>query len=201
VPSKATNAATAVLSEKPKPEGVKTLYPTLTSVRTRPATVDDAPLVHDLYLATPGYFEIISMPMPTAQEVATDLATAVADPRRHVEIVLWPGDDPELPAAAGCRTDPVSGAPVAGYLDYKLDYPEEGDATVNLLLVRPGLQSYGVGSACAQDLEARLAGRSRRLLASIYGDNPRAKRFWERLGYHFAIDAKPLLEWYAKQLA
>lgn len=181
---------------------MKTLYPTLTPVRTRAATVDDAPLVHDLYAATPGYFEIISIPVPTVEEVATDLATALADPRRHVEIVL--SGDAETGSralASGCRNDPVTGDPVVGYLDYKLDYPELGDATVNLLLVRPGLQSFGIGSACAQDLEARLAGRSRRLLASIYGENPSAKRFWERLGYHFAIDAKPLLEWYAKQLA
>ena len=38
------------------------------------------------------------------------------------------------------------------------------------------------------------------MLASIYGDNPRARKFWERLGYQFAIDAKPLLVWYAKEL-
>ncbi len=180
---------------------MKALLPTLVSVRTRPASAADAPLVHDLYSATPAYFEIISMPQPTAQEVATDLATALADPRRFVELVLWDDEDEGVARAAGCPTDPVSGAPVAGYLDYKLDYPDPGDATVNLLLVRPGLQSYGVGTACAKDLEVRLRGRSRRLLASIYGDNPRAKRFWERLGYRFAIDARPLLEWYAKQLA
>lgn len=103
-------------------------------------------------------------------------------------------------AAAGCPEDPVTGQPVAGYLDYKLDYPEAGDATVNLLLIRHGLQSYGVGTACAEDLERRLTGRAKRMLASIYGDNPRARTFWERLGYKFAIDARPLLEWYAKQL-
>jgi len=41
----------------------------------------------------------------------------------------------------------------------------------------------------------------RRVLASIYGQNPGARRFWEALGYAFAIDAKPVLDWYAKQLA
>lgn len=180
------------------------MYSTVTPVRTRSATVADAPLIHDLYAATPGYFDIISIPVPTVEEVATDLATAIADPRRYVELVLVDEEhrpsasDPE---AAPCQRDPSSGLYVVGYLDYKLDYPDPGDATVNLLLVRSGLQSSGVGSACALDLEQRLAGRSQRLLASIYGENPRARRFWEGLGYHFAIDAKPLLEWYAKQLA
>jgi hypothetical protein len=50
------------------------------------------------------------------------------------------------------------------------------------------------------DLEQRLRGQVRRVLASIYGQNPRAERFWGSLGYHFAIDAKPVLDWYAKEL-
>lgn len=179
------------------------MYSTVTPVRTRSVTATDAHLVHDLYTATPGYFDVISIPVPTVEEVATDISTAIADPRRYVELVLV--DEEHRPSArnAGvtpCQLDPDSGMYVVGYLDYKLDYPDPGDATVNLLLIRSGLQSFGLGSACAIDLERRLSGRSKRLLASIYGENPRARRFWESLGYQFAIDAKPLLEWYAKQL-
>lgn len=201
MPPLATSITPPLRTETSRPEGVNALHPTLVPVRTRSATTLDAPLVHDLYAATPAYFEIISIPVPTAQEVATDIATAIQDPRRFIEIVLL--DGPEFEAIgndAGCMSDPITGLPVAGYLDYKLDYPQEGDATVNLLLVRHGLQSYGVGTACAEDLEKRLTGRAERMLASIYGENPRARKFWERLGYRFAIDAKPLLDWYAKQL-
>ncbi len=172
---------------------------TKSAVTTREAEPSDARLVHSLYLATPSYFDIISIPIPTLEEVGTDLATARSDPRRYVELVLVDAE-----AAHGIEPlirDPVSGGVVAGYLDYKLDYPDSGDATVNLLLVHPGLQSRGIGGACAADLESRLRGRARRLLASIYGENPRARSFWERLGYAFAIDAKPLLDWYAKSLA
>ncbi len=173
------------------------MFQTLSPVRTRSATVDDAPLVQELYEATPGYFEIISIPVPTVAEVRTDLATAIADPRRYVEIVLLDLTE----AGPGFDLDPVSGAAVVGYLDYKLDYPASGDATVNLLLVRAGMQSHGVGSACVKGLEERLKGRSQRMLASIYGENPRARSFWESHGYRFAIDARPLLEWYGKSLA
>lgn len=181
-------------------------------VLTRPADENDAEIIHDLYQATPGYFEIISIPIPTIEEVRTDLETNASDPRRFVELVLLESetagfegeatsgpphsDDPSRPVLL----DPVSGRQVAGYLDYKLDYPESGDATVNLLLVVPWLQSQGIGAACERDLEGRLSGRARRLLASIYGNNPRARRFWEGLGYVFAIDAKPILDWYAKLL-
>ncbi len=204
VSSSAARRSLAFSDAPSAPGGVRNLYSTVTPVRTRSVTVTDAPLIHDLYGGTPGYFDIISIPLPTVEEVATDLATAIADPRRYVEIVLI--DEEHRPAtphpeAGPCQRDPISGNYVVGYLDYKLDYPELGDATVNLLLIRPGLQSHGLGSACALDLEQRLAGRSKRLLASIYGENPRARRFWEGLGYHFAIDAKPLIEWYAKQLA
>jgi len=183
------------------------------AVRTRAAGADDAELVHGLYAATPQYFDVISIPVPTVAEVRTDLETAAADPRRRVELVLLPEGAPpsahDHGAAAGSASvgtagdparDPTTGWVLAGYLDYKLDYPDPGDATVNLLLVRGGLQSRGIGAACARDLEARLQGRARRVLASIYGENPRARRFWENLGYVFAIDARPILDWYAKQL-
>lgn len=165
---------------------------------SRAVAPEDAVLVHELYLATPAYFEIISIPIPTLQEVTTDLQTALSDPRRHVELLLIE-QQPGSPEGV-FTVDPITGHTVIGYLDYKLDYPSEGDATVNLLLIREGSQSSGYGSACVTDLEGRLRGRATRLLASIYGENPRAKKFWEQLGYTFAIDAKPLLEWYAKDL-
>ena len=89
---------------------------------------------------------------------------------------------------------------VVGYLDYKLNFPEKGDATVNLLLVGEPWQRNGYGARAMCDLETRLQGKVRRVLASVYGQNVRAKRFWASLGYSFAIDAKPVLDWYAKYL-
>lgn len=181
-----------------------TSAPTTTGVTTRPVGPDDAPIVQAVYSHSPGYFEIISTPIPTLEEVRTDLATGMSDPRRHLELILV---TPNFPASTGnpgdspVLTDPLTGQRVAGYLDYKLDYPDKGDATVNLLLILPWLQSHGIGAACARDLEARLNGNTRRMLASIYGSNPRARSFWERLGYTFAIDARPILDWYAKLLA
>jgi GNAT superfamily N-acetyltransferase len=168
-------------------------------VATRAADIQDAPLVHALYLETPGYFDIISIPVPTLAEVETELLTAKRDARRQVELVFAPAS---LALAGWHLRDEQSGRAVVGYLDYKLDYPEAGDATVNLLLVHGGLQSRGVGKSCAADLESRLRRRGtvRRVLASIYGQNPRAERFWRSLGYTFAIDAKPILDWYAKEL-
>lgn len=166
---------------------------------TRPAAVRDAPLVHALYIETPGYFDVISIPVPTRSEVETDLETAARDSRRQVELVYAPNS---MALAEWHIVDHENGRPVVGYLDYKLDYPEPGDATVNLLLIHGGLQSRGLGKSCVSDLEERLRrlGAVKRILASIYGQNPRAQRFWRALGYSFAIDAKPILDWYAKDL-
>ena len=152
----------------------------------RPATPHDASTVHALYEATPEYFRIISIPTPTLEEVRQELIAAHSDPRRFTELVLSKG---------------ASLAPeVVGYLDYKMHYPQEGDVMVNLLLISAQLQSRGLGRNCVRELESRLQGRAKRVLASIYGQNPRAEQFWKSLGYEFAIDAKPVLDWYAKAL-
>lgn len=178
---------------------MSTLDLTSPGALTRPAEASDANLVHRLYEKTPSYFDVISIPVPTLAEVKTDLETAARDPRRFTELVLRPPRRQVPPDDA--LIDPRSGRQVVGYLDYKLDYPVAGDATVNLLLVEGDVQGRGIGSTCVRDLEGRLRGRVRRVLASIYGQNPRARHFWESLGYAFAIDAKPVLDWYAKKLA
>lgn len=161
-------------------------------LRFRDAGPDDAGLVHALYLATPGYFDVLSIPLPSVREVRTELETAAGDPRRRTELVVAGGEAAIAPGVG-------PGTPV-GYLDVTLDYLEPGDATVNLLLVREDLQGRGIGSAAVRALERRLSGRVRRVLASVYGKNPDGKRFWRSLGYAFAIDAAPVLEWYAKKL-
>jgi len=159
---------------------------TAPSVTFRPVGPDDAASVHDIYCAAPTYFDVLSIPLPTVREVRTELETAAADPRRNTELVLL------RDASAPPR--------IAGYLDVTLHYLEPNDATVNLLLVREDLQGRGIGSEAIRRLEDRLVGRVDRVLASVYGKNPRAQRFWRSLGYAFAIDAAPVLEWYAKRL-
>ncbi len=162
---------------------------------SRPANPADAELVYKVYCATPGYFQIISIPDPTLIEVQGELEAAFMDERRFTELLFAPvkGNWSDI-------IDPKTGKQVVGYLDYKLDYPYAGDGTVNLLLILESLQSKGFGRQFVTDLEDRLRGQVKRLLASIYGQNHRAERFWKTLGYSFAIDAKPILDWYAKVL-
>ena len=169
----------------------------LASLELRQASQQDTELIQELYLRTPGYFEIISIPQPVLTETEVELSLALGDERRYVEVITA---RPEL-AHDWDLLDPVSGRPAVGLLDYKLDYPGQGDATVNLILIPASLQGRGFGREAVRTLEDRLRGRCQRMLAAIYGQNNRAQRFWVSLGYHFAIDAKPNLDWYAKELA
>ena len=163
---------------------------------TRSASCNDAELVHSVYIQTPQYFDIIAIEMPTLKEVKGELEAAQRDSCRHTELILA---CPELPFESGI-VDPQSKRQVLGFLDYKINYPEVKDVTVNLLMVSGNLQAKGIGQRVMADLEQRLEGRSRRVLASIYGRNTGATRFWKRMGYHFEIDAQPILDWYAKEL-
>ena len=175
------------MARAPMPDPTKPDEPQGAAViHVRSADRSDAALVHALYRATPAYFDIISIPVPTLAEVSTELAAAERDPRRSTELVIdrlfdvrrGAGDEAADAGNVPPR-DPRTGGRVVGYLDYTLNYPERGDATVNLLLVHGGLQSRGYGRKVVTDLERRLRGRAVRLLASIYGRNPRAERFWK----------------------
>lgn len=149
------------------------------ALRVQPMTLHDAPLLHQLYLGTPTYFQTLGTPIPAGREVQREVQLALLDPRRRLELLF-------------------DQARLVGCLDYKLHYPARGDITINLLLIAGDVQNQGYGSSAMRHFEGRLPDDSRRLLASVLGSNARAARFWRRHGYSFAIDARPVMEWYAK---
>lgn len=173
-------------------------------MKFQPLALHHAPLLHHLYLHTPDYFALLGTRPPSLGEVEHDVQTALFDPRRCLELIYGPD------GAQDGALQPI------GSIDYKLDFPELGDVTINLLLIRGDLQSGGLGQQVVRQLELRLldappawppsspvGGRavSPRLLASVLGENPRAVAFWQRLGFSFATDARPVMTWYAKPLA
>ena len=147
----------------------------------QPVQPGDAPALQYLYASSPRYFQTIAAPIPLLEDVTRELESALSDPRRQLEFVV------------------VSGERI-GYLDLKFDYPQTGDVTVNLLLIAETQQRRGLGALVMRDLERRLSGRVRKILAGVFFENSGAAAFWEGLGYHFAVDARPVLSWYAKEL-
>ncbi|CAM3261705.1 GNAT family N-acetyltransferase [Deinococcus saxicola] len=151
-------------------------------MNSTPLALHHAPLLHMLYAAAPGYFALLGSRIPSLSETERDVEIALLDPRRRLEL---------LHDAHG---------KLVGSLDYKLDYPQPGDLTINLLLIREDRQSQRLGEQAVHDLEERLPPQIRRILASVLGENPRGVRFWERLGFEFTVDARPVMTWYAKPL-
>ena len=147
-----------------------------------PLAQHHAPILHTIYQATPGYFALLGSRVPSLSEVHGEIASALSDPRRRLELLH------------------DERGQLLGLLDYKRDYPQPGDVTINLLMVCEEWQNRGLGAQIVRGLEARLPRDTRRILASVLGDNPRGARFWERLDYHFALDARPAMTWYAKTL-
>lgn len=167
------------------------------SALTRPVSAQDATMVHHLYQQTPQYLDIVAMRLPSVAEIAQDLHTAEQDTLRHTELVLCPQNE----AAPWDFIDSYSQRVIVGYLDYKIDYPQEKEVVINLLLIPEALQGKRWGSRTMQDFETRLEGHYHHILASVYGRNEAAARFWKRLGYHHALDAQPIVDWYGKDVA
>ncbi|WP_038049081.1 GNAT family N-acetyltransferase [Thermus caliditerrae] len=146
----------------------------------RPVGLEDAPLLHQLFLRSPGYFALMGMEPPALEDVARDLATLEGDGRRRVFLLVSEGE-------------------VVGYLDYKLHYPEPEDATLSLLLIREDRQGQGLGQRALTHLLENLVG-AERLYAVVYGQNPRAKAFFQAQGFQHVKDGGPALSWYVLPL-
>ncbi len=155
--------------------GMRTL-----SISLRPVHPEDAPLLHGLFLRSPGYFALIGMEPPALEDVARDLATLERDERRRAFLLLLEEE-------------------VVGYLDYKLHYPEPEDATLSLLLIREDCQGQGLGRRALEHLLNHLTG-AERLYAVVYGNNARAKDFFRAQGFRHVKDGGPTLSWYVREL-
>ena len=155
--------------------------PAASPLTFRRAGLPDAVVVHRIYSATPAYFDVLSFPVPSLGECATEISLALGDPNREVTLIESEGE-------------------AIGVLDVKLGYPAERDVTVNLLLIAGPLQGRGFGTAAMRWLEETLRGRCVRVLAGVYVKNTRAARFYENLGYRFSHAALPVMNWYAKNL-
>jgi ribosomal protein S18 acetylase RimI-like enzyme len=151
-------------------------------IQAVPLSTDSAPLLHQLYERSPAYFSLIGMEIPSLADVEQEVRTIQEDPRRRAQLLFHKGQ-------------------VVGYLDYKLDYPEDGVATISLLLIEEACQRQGLGTAVIEDLEEALKGQVKALYAIVYGDNPVAKIFWIHRGFRHLKDGGPSVSWYAKRLS
>ena len=149
---------------------------------TKPAQLRDAPRVHAVYAQSPGYFELLGAELPTLADVESELAAALSDPERHLEL-LYLGDE------------------AVGLLDYKKHHPKPHAATLSLVLIAEPFRGRGLGQAAVRHLEKTLAPETQELFAVVYGNNPGAERFFTTLGYRFKKSGGPAVKWFSKPLS
>lgn len=81
---------------------------------------------------------------------------------------------------------------LVGVIDVVRDYPAPGEWFLGLMLLVPGQRGRGLGTRAYRAVErwARRQGSAAMWLA-VLAQNPRARRFWERLGFA-AVDSRRL---------
>jgi RimJ/RimL family protein N-acetyltransferase len=128
-----------------------------------------------VYAAAPRYWAMYGLAGPPPDQAAQDLASANDTPGRYMLGIVT-------------RVDPQhaeAGAELIGVLDFRLHWPQEGVATIGMLLVAEPYQRQGVGGqawALLAPWLAATAGVSRARLA-LEQFNFGALKFWEAQGF------------------
>lgn len=99
-----------------------------------------------------------------------------------------PGMDPEAVIALGLYRGPV----LDGVASIAFGWPEPADAYLGLMLLDPKVRGQGLGPVLldASLAAARQRGATRMLLA-VLDENPRARVFWERMGFAHLLTVPP----------
>jgi RimJ/RimL family protein N-acetyltransferase len=128
-----------------------------------------------VYTATPGYWQMYGLAGPPPDQAQQDLTASNETPGRYLVGIVKRMDEHDV----------AEGAELIGLVDFRLDWPDEGVATVGMLMVAQPYQRQGVGaqawSLLAPWLTASAHMRKARL--SIEQFNIGALKFWEALGF------------------
>lgn len=128
-----------------------------------------------VYAATPNYWRMFGLDGPPAEQAAQDLKAAGETPGRYLLGIVKRVD----------AQSAAAGAELIGVLDFRLHWPEQGLATIGLLLVAEPYQRQGVGrqawSLLSPWLAAQAHVRTARLALEQF--NYTALKFWEALGF------------------
>jgi RimJ/RimL family protein N-acetyltransferase len=127
--------------------------------------------------AAPAYFRIVGGAPPGPAE-AQSLFTALPPGKGYDDKFVW---------------GLYSGPAMIGCADVIRGYPTADKAVIGLLLLAESWQQYGFGRAFAALVEQAIADWSAitRLRIGVALANPRALRFWQRLGYIETGEVKP----------
>ncbi len=128
-----------------------------------------------VYAATPHYWQMYGLDGPPVDQAQSDLAAANETPGRYLVGIVKRVEE----------QDAAAGAELIGLLDFRLSWPDEGTATIGMLMVAEPYQRQGVGAQAWSLLAPWLAASAHMQKArlSIEQFNIAALKFWEKLGF------------------
>ncbi len=128
-----------------------------------------------VYSATPAYWQMYGLDGPPPGQAQQDLKAANETPGRYLVGILKRLDE----------HDAAAGAEMIGLVDFRLHWPDEGVATIGMLMVAQPYQRQGVGAQAWSLLAPWLAAsdQAHKARLSIEQFNITALKFWEELGF------------------
>ena len=101
---------------------------------------------------------------------------------------LPPGVGPEAVIALGLCRGPV----LDGVASIAFGWPEPADAYLGLMLLDPKARGQGLGPILLEaSLDAARGRGATRMLLAVLDENPRARTFWERMGFAHLLTVPP----------
>jgi RimJ/RimL family protein N-acetyltransferase len=128
-----------------------------------------------VYAATPAYWQMYGLDGPLPDQAQQDLTASNETPGRYLVGIVKRLDEHDVAA----------GAEMIGLIDFRLHWPDEGVATIGMLMVAQPYQRQGVGAQAWSLLAPWLAASAyiHKARLSIEQFNIAALRFWEEMGF------------------
>jgi len=134
-----------------------------------PLTTDNYTIARDVYFSNQPYFQLFGNMADDSSIFATinKLPDGISQDNKLI--------------AAICDED----EPVA-IIDLIIDYPNKGELWLGLLLVRGDVQSHSKGkSIMFYTMQAAQEAGFNKISLGVHNKNPRAFRFWQKMGFYY----------------
>lgn len=147
-----------------------------------PLSIDwHAPALEQVYLATPGYWQLFNFLTVPPGQAEHDLQAVAETPGRTLLGIVR-----RMNSDSNDATD-EAGIELIGVMDFRLHWPDEQVVTIGMVMVAEPYQRQGIGSQAWALLKPWLVEQAgmQRVRLAVEQFNPIALQFFESLGFTF----------------
>ena len=155
---------------------------------SQPPTISLAPLsiewhvpaLQQVYLATPGYWQLFNFLTVPPGQAEHDLQTVAETPGRTLLGIVR-----QTEQESGAEADQTGSVELVGVLDFRLHWPSEHVVYVGMVMVAEPYQRQGIGTQAWALLKPWLVEQAKmqRARLAVEPFNPTALQFFESLGF------------------